>query len=278
MGDLIVNFAPTGMIPTKEMTRHVPVTPNEIIEQVHEAFEIGITSVHVHARDELSGKPTYKPEVYEKIFSGIRKHCPELVIAASLSGRDFKTFEERSEVLELKPDMGSLTLGSLNFTKNASVNSPDMIIKLALKMEENGVKPELAAFDLGMLNFQRYLVKKKILKPPYYINVMLGNIAGLQTDLLHIGVALNDLPEDTYWALAGIGDAQLKVNSLAIATGGGVRVGLEDNIYYDKERKKLATNMDLLKRVHHLSEIHERKVMESKDFGDMGFYNLNRIK
>jgi 3-oxoadipate:acetyl-CoA acetyltransferase len=273
MDDLILNFAPTGMIPTKEMTKYVPITPSEIIEQVHEANEIGITTVHIHARDELSGKPTYKSEVYEKIFSGVRKHCPELVIAASLSGRDFKKFGERSEVLELKPDMGSLTIGSLNFTKQESVSSPDMIIKLALKMEEYGVKPELAAFNLGMINTMKYLIKKNILKPPYYINLMLGNIAGLQSNFSHIGLAINDLPDNTYWALAGIGSQQITANSVAIATGGGIRVGLEDNIYYDKNRKKLASNIELIKRIHVLSEIHERKVMKSKDFGNLGFYN-----
>ncbi|MBN1251772.1 MAG: 3-keto-5-aminohexanoate cleavage protein [Bacteroidales bacterium] len=173
MSDLIINFSPTGMIPTKEMTQFVPVSPNEIIEQVHQAYEIGITLVHLHARDEQSGKPTYKSDVYGKIFDGIRKYCPDLVLGASLSGRDFNVFEKRSEGLELKPDMGSLTLSSLNFIQQASVNSPEMIIKLAEKMKELGVKPELEAFDSGMINYQKYLIKKKILEPPYYINILL---------------------------------------------------------------------------------------------------------
>ena len=240
MDDLIVNFVPTGMIPTKKMTKFVPVSPNEIIEQVQEVYEIGITLVHLHARDETSGKPTYKSEVYEKIFSGIKKHCPDLVLCASLSGRDFNTFEKRSEVIELKPDMGSLTLSSLNFVQQASVNSPDMIIKLALKMKEYGVKPELEAFDSGMINYQKYLIKKKILEPPYYMNILLGNIAGMQPNLSYIGAVISDLPKKTYWALAGIGNSQLMTNSIAIATGGGVRIGLEDNIYYDKNKKKIS--------------------------------------
>jgi uncharacterized protein (DUF849 family) len=89
-GKLIVNFTPTGMIPTKEMTPHVPVTVSEIVEDVHEAWEIGITTVHLHARDETTGEPTYRAELYGDIIAGIRKFAPELVIGVSLSGRNFK--------------------------------------------------------------------------------------------------------------------------------------------------------------------------------------------
>ena len=98
---LIINLAPTGMIPTKEMTPFVPVTVPEIVEDVHEAWEIGITMVHLHARDQSTGKPTYKAEVYGDIIAGIRKFAPELVICVSLSGRDFQEFEQRAEPLQL---------------------------------------------------------------------------------------------------------------------------------------------------------------------------------
>jgi len=106
---LIINFTPTGMIPRKEQTPHVPVSTDEIIEEVHKADELGITMVHLHARNN-DGNPTYKADVYDKILSGLRKHCPDLVLCVSLSGRDFPEIEKRSEVLQLKPDMGSLTL------------------------------------------------------------------------------------------------------------------------------------------------------------------------
>ena len=151
-----------------------------------------------------------------------------------------------------------------------------MLKKLALKMKDHGVKPELAAFDIGMINYLKYLIKKEIIESPYYINLLLGNIAGLQANLLHVGTIINDLPEHTYWSLGGIGDAQLKANSIAIALGGGVRVGLEDNFYFDSKREKLATNIDLIKRIHKLSEIHEREIMKPKDFGNLGFYNSKR--
>jgi 3-keto-5-aminohexanoate cleavage enzyme len=263
--DLIVNFTPTGMIPTKQMTPHVPVAPAEIVEDVHRAVEIGITMVHLHARDEATGAPTYKASVYEKIIRGIRSFAPDLVLCVSLSGRTFNQFAQRSEVLQLdgavKPDMGSLTLSSLNFNKVASINAPEMIHALAQVMATRGIVPELEAFDAGMINYARYLHKKAVLARPFYFNLLLGNIACAQADLLHAGLMVRDLPDDSLWSLAGIGDAQLPMNSLAIAMGGGVRVGLEDNIFYDRARTRLATNAELLHRIHTIAQANERTLM-----------------
>lgn len=257
------------MIPTKKMTPHVPISVTEIVEDIHKAVEIGITMVHVHARDEETGIPTWKGELYERIIGGIRKFTKDLIICVTTSGRDFPEFEKRSEVLELsgdlKPDMGSLTLSSLNFNKVASMNSPDMIKNLASKMKEKGIVPELEAFDAGMINYAKYLEQRGIIEAPHYINLLLGNIACAQADLLHAGMMVRDLPPNTYWGFAGIGNTQFMMNSLAIASDGGVRVGLEDNIWFDQKRTKLATNSDLLKRIHHLAEVNEREIMPSNE-------------
>jgi len=263
--NLIVNFSPTGMIPTKKMTPHAPLSVNEIVEDVHEASEIGITMVHLHARDEQTGEPTYRAEVYGNIIEGIRRYSRDLIVCVSLSGRTFRKFEERSQPLQLegeaKPDMGSLTLSSVNFNQIASVSSPQMIQGLAREMLHRNIAPELEAFDTGMINYAKYLERKGLLKPPHYFNLLLGNVACAQADLLHAGVMIRDLPPNSYWSLAGIGDSQLEINAVAIASGGGVRVGLEDNIWYDKSRTKLARNADLIRRIHQLAEINERKVM-----------------
>ena len=129
--DLIVNFTPNGMIPTKRLTPHVPISVAEIVEDVHRAVELGITMVHLHARDESTGEPTYRRDIYGSIIAGIRAFSQDLIICVSTSGRTFKEFEQRADVLQLdgdlKPDMGSLTLSSLNFNEIASVNAPDMI-------------------------------------------------------------------------------------------------------------------------------------------------------
>lgn len=270
MNKLIINFTPTGMIPTKDMTPHVPVSINEIVEDVHRAYELGITMAHIHAREEESGEPTYKKEVYAEMISGIRKYAPDLVICASLSGRNFNTLEKRADVLSLegylKPDMGSLTLSSLNFNKVASTNAPKMIEDLAKTMKSKGIVPELEVFDVGMINFSNYLVKKDYIRPPLYYNLLFGNIACAQSNLLHTGVMLNDIPKDALVSIAGIGKCQLMMNSLAIAIGKGVRVGLEDNIWYDAERTRLATNTELIERIHVIAKANNREVMTPTEF------------
>lgn len=267
---LIVNFTPTGMIPTKEMTPHVPINVTEIVEDVLKASEIGITMVHLHARDAISGKPTYKKETYAQIIEGIRKYNSSLVLCVSLSGRDYSEFEKRADSLflegSLKPDMGSLTLSSLNFNTTASQNSPKMIQDLAKTMLDNGIVPELEAFDIGMINYAKYLERKGLMEPPYYFNLILGNIACAQANLLNAGIMINDLPEKSLWSLAGIGSTQLKMNSISIAIGGGVRVGIEDNIWYNNARTKLASNSDLLTRIHTIANANEREVMSPEEF------------
>lgn len=262
---LIINLTPTGMIPTKEMTPHVPLSIPEIIEDVHQAVEAGITMVHLHARDQKTGEPTYKAEVYEQLITGIRRFAPELIIGVSLSGRTFSEFEKRTEVLKLegraKPDMGSLTLSSVNFNKQASINAPDMIQALAREMKRRSVMAELEAFDSGMINYAKYLMEKGLLEPPHYFNLILGNIACAQADLLHASVMIRDLPPNSFWSLGGVGDYQLMMNSIAVAAGGGVRVGLEDEIWYDPARTRLARNIELVRRIHRLAESNEREIM-----------------
>ncbi len=269
---LIINFTPTGMIPTKEITPHVPVNPKEIARETLMAAKMGVSIVHLHARDE-AGKPTYKKEIYQEIIKNIREKDKDIIICVSTSGRNFNGFDQRSECLEiegeLKPDMASLTLSSLNFNNQESVNSPDMIKKLAQKMIEKNIKPELEVFDMGMINYAKYLIKKDLLKPPYYFNLLFGNIACAQATLLSIGFMINELPDNSVYSLAGIGSYQEKINNLGVICDLGVRVGLEDNIWLDEERTKLATNMELLDRVINLSKIIKREIANPKEVREL---------
>lgn len=271
----IINFCPTGMVPTKSETPHVPISASEIIEQTHEAYKIGITIAHLHARDS-DGVPTYRKSVYQEIFEGVRKHCPDLIICGSSSGRNVPELEKRSEVIELKPDMCSLTLSSLNFQHQASTNSPDTILGLASKMKDFGVVPELECFDLGMINYGMYLIKKNLIEGPFYWNLLFGNIAGMQANFSHMGTAIREIPADHYISLAGLGVNQLTINGASIALGYGVRVGLEDNIWFDHKGGKLATNNELLLRVHELMSIHSKELFAPKELGELGFYNRKK--
>lgn len=270
--DVILNLTPTGMVPTKAMTPHVPISVQEIVEDVLSCHELGITSVHLHARD-VEGRPTHRSDIYASIIEQIRKHAPELVICVSLSGRATQKLSERAAPLGLtgrwKPDMGSLTLSSLNFSGQASINEPDIVKALACDMVYRGIVPELEIFDLGMVNYAKYLIEKVLLHPPYYANIFLGNIAGAQLDLAHAGLLVRDLPPRTFWSFGGIGNVQLDANALAIASGGGVRVGLEDSIYLTKDRTTLATNRQMVERIHQLAALMGRQVMKPMEFRSM---------
>ena len=171
--------------------------------------------------------------------------------------------------------MASLTLSSLNFNKQASLNEPKTILDLAKAMQDKGIKPEAEAFDVGMLNYLKYLINKRIVTQPCYVNLILGNIACAQADLLHAGIMVNDVPDNCLCSLGGIGKYQLPINSMAISMGFGVRVGLEDNIWFDRQQTKPARNIDLLERVHHIAEANQREVMKPTELKSI--LKLNNI-
>jgi uncharacterized protein (DUF849 family) len=259
MDALIVNAAITGMVPMKADNPNVPVTPEEIIADVRRCRDAGATIVHLHAR-EADGSATYKKAIYAEIFRGVREECPELLLSGSCSGRVYGEFWQRSQVLELQPDFGSLTLGSLNFPKQPSINSPEMIQKLALAMKSRGIVPELEIFDLGMADYAHYLIQKKILGPPYYANLLLGSLGTLGATPENLCALIRALPPGTTWSVAGIGRFQFAMNSLAVVMGGHVRVGLEDAIYEDWETKRPATNAGLIDRVVRLARAAGRRI------------------
>ncbi|HEU5170133.1 MAG TPA: 3-keto-5-aminohexanoate cleavage protein [Gemmatimonadales bacterium] len=255
--ELVVNFCPTGMIPTKATTPHVPVDPEEVIEDACRVLELGVAIVHLHARDR-DGKPTWRAGVYERMILGIRAQHPDAIMCVSCSGRNFPELERRSEVLELtgaaRPDLASLTLGSLDFPTGTSQNSPEMVVALAEKMHANGIRPELECFDFGMINAANYLIGRGVLRPPYYFNLLLGSRYSVPATARHLSNLVEDLPANAVWSAAGIGLYQLPMNTLAIAMGGHCRVGIEDNPYYTFDRARLGSNLELVERLRRLSE------------------------
>ena len=266
----IINFTPTGTQTTRDNS-YAPLIPNEIIESVHEANELGISIVHLHARDEITLENTYKKEVYQKIIEGVKKYCPELLICVSLTGRNFPELEKRSEVLQLLPDMGSLTMSSLNFPSGTSVNQPNMILSLIDEMDKYGVQPEIECFDTGMLNYTNYLISKGKLKTPYHINFILGNIYNGQCDLSNLSLIKNNLPSNSYVCLGGIGNQQLKSNLYGLLDFDGIRIGLEDNLYFKNKEK--TTNIELLKRTHRIMNELDITHYKSNELRELGYGN-----
>lgn len=265
----IINFTPTGTQTTRENS-YAPLEANEIIDSVVEANELGITLVHLHARDE-NLKNTYKVEHFSKIVDGIRKYCPELVVCVSMSGRDFPEVEKRTEVLQLMPDMASLTLSSLNFHTGASVNQPDVILQLIEQMDKWGVIPELECFDSGMVNMVNNLISKNILNPPYYFNIILGNLYNSQSDILSVANIKHQIPKNSITTIGGISSQQLKSNIYGLIDFDGIRIGLEDNLMFRKGEK--ATNSELIKRLHRIMTELDLDVMSSNEFRKLGYEN-----
>lgn len=262
----IVNLACTGVIPTRGMSAAVPLTHEEIVADVASAMEARVQMVHLHARDG-AGVQTSEPEPYARLVESIRAlpGGADLVIGITTSGRIDASFEARSRVLDLdgaaKPDMASLTLGSLNFMQSASVNEPATIRRLAARMQERGIRPELEVFDLGMANFARVLLAEGLLTAPLYVNVLLGNVGGAQADALQLAAILAALPPGCVICIAGLGRFQLPANGLGLLMADGVRTGLEDNLWLDSARTLPASNRQLVDRVIATAGLFQRALM-----------------
>ena len=269
---LIINVCLTGMTPTKMVNPHVPLSVDEIVEQAIRVCDLGASIVHLHARDE-QGVPTPDAGYYEKIITAIRREREDLVCCVTTSGRNWSDFERRAEVLYLtgdaKPDMASLTLGSLNFLTGASVNPITTIERLAMTMKERKIKPELEIFDSGMVNLAKYLERHEIIGGRKYFNILLGNINTAPATIGSLAQLADALPADSLWAAAGLGGFQLPMNAAAIAAGGHVRVGLEDNLFYDYEKEEPATNEMLVERVVEMARLLQRPIATPKKAREM---------
>jgi uncharacterized protein (DUF849 family) len=260
------------MVPRKDQNPNVPISPDEIVSQALEVYEeIGLTSVHIHARRE-DQSPAWERMYFERIIEEIRNSAPEIVICVTTSGRDVTEFEKRSEVLEisgaLKPDLASLTLSSQNFLKTASMNSPQIVRELLQMMLNKDIVPEFEIFDSGMVNVLNELVSEFGYKKRPVINLIMGNYAGIQSGPLELGFLMERIPKNALWSVGGIGKSQLSANALALSSGGGVRVGLEDNIYFDQQ-KTLATNYALVERVRDIARLLGREIMKPNDFREL---------
>lgn len=250
--ELIINLAPTGMVPTRADTPHVPLTPDEVAADVRRCRDAGASIVHIHPRDE-AGEPTQSAERAAAFIAAVRAATPDIVVGITTSGRRQPELDARAAVLDLdgpvRPEMASLTLGSLNFPRQASVNAPATIQGLAERMRERGIVPEWEVFDFGMLDYAAWLRGRGLLGDPVYVNLLLGSLGTLAATPLNLALLVERLPAGATWAATGIGRFQLAVNRLAIAMGGHVRVGLEDNLWFDDARTDLATNPRLVERL-----------------------------
>jgi len=260
MEKLIIAVAPTGSVPRKKDTPYVPVTPDEIADTAYLCEQEGAAIIHVHCRDQ-NENPTSDYVVFEETVHKIRKRT-NLIVMTSTSGIAGKSDEDRAQPLRTGPEMASLTTGSLNFAGRKPsivyVNTWETITFLARKMLQANIKPEIEAFDVGFVRQGVKLIEQGLIKEPAHFQLVMGVDGGIPAtpvNLLHIR---NQLPPSATFSVAGMARWQLPMTTMAILMGGHIRVGLEDNIYYSKE--KLARNEELVARARRLSQELQREV------------------
>lgn len=231
---LIISAALVGSWPTKQDNPAVPITETEIAESAIAAHKAGAAIVHIHVRND-EGKVTCDPARYAKVRNLIRASGSDVIINMSTGGGAGQTTDEqRMEPVSLKPEIASFDCGSLNFGKTIFVNSPVFLDELARRMVENNVLPEIECFEPGHVANAIRLIDEGKLKPPYWFQVVLNVRGGSPGTVKQMLNMVEMLPVGSLWSVCAIGRAQLPIDLAAMAMGGHVRTGLEDNIYYHK--------------------------------------------
>ena len=254
----IITVAITGSLPQKSDNPAVPITLSEQIESTHEAFEAGAALVHAHVRND-DGTPSSSPERFAALASGLRKHCPGIIIQLSTGGRS-GAGHERGGMISLKTEMCSLSTGSCNFPTRVYENSPDLVDWLALEMLVHGVKPEIEAFDLSMIFKAVEMQKNAQISGPLHVQFVMGVKNAMPVDRAAFGFyieTLKRLAPDATWTGAGIGKDQLTLNRWSLELGGHCRTGLEDNVRLDRDTLA-PSNASLVKRVADMAEAYGR--------------------
>ena len=244
---LIINAAVTGTVLDKSNTPFLPTSLTEIVENAQRVREAGASIIHLHARGP-GDRPSYDAAVYSELVGCVRE-ATDLIVNVSLSGRYIQDLDMRAAPLASRPELASLTAGSMNFISGPSINAPDAVRELAARIHSAGAVPELEIFEAGFANFASYLARKGVLRPPHYANIILGSLGAAPLDLVGLGHIVGLLPAGTTWSVGGLGRYQLDANVMGIAAGGHVRVGLEDNIHYDRDGRDLADNERLVARI-----------------------------
>jgi len=257
MQKLIITAALTGAEVTREQQPALPISPEEIAIAAAECAQAGASIVHVHARLP-DGTPTQDKEIYRQIIAEVKKRC-DVIVQVSTGGAVGMTAQERMAPVTLKPEMATLSMGTVNFGGDVFLNPPAEMEMFAAAMREHGVKPELEIFDSGMLTTVHRWLKKGLLTGPQHFDFVLGipgGMAGTPEALMYLR---SQLPAQSSWTVAGIGPAQLPLGTLAIVLGGHVRVGFEDNVYYRKG-ELASSNAQLVARIARISRELDRDV------------------
>jgi 3-keto-5-aminohexanoate cleavage enzyme len=230
---VIITAAVVGAEVMREQNPAVPYTPAEIAQAAVDAWRAGAAAVHLHARWP-DGRPSQRSEHFREIIDRIREAGSDVVVQCSTGGAVGMSVDERLGSLVDGAEMGTLNLGTMNFGDEVFQNTRPDIVRIAGRLRERRLVPECEVYDAGMLDTLRWLLEKGHLAAPYHVQLVLGVPGGMSASERNVRFLLEGLPEPTHWSIAGVGRFQLPMAELALALGGHVRVGLEDNLYAAK--------------------------------------------
>ncbi|MGM0608995.1 MAG: 3-keto-5-aminohexanoate cleavage protein [Candidatus Muiribacteriota bacterium] len=252
MNKMILTCAVSGAETTKEHNPALPVSALEIARSANEAYEAGASIIHLHVRDD-SGKPTQDLSVFKEAIDLIRRKC-DAVIEVTTGGAVGMTAEERLQPVKLEPEMASLDCGTVNFGDEYIVNTLPVMKEFASFMKKYKVKPTLECFDLSHIYSSKLLIKEKLISPPFHYGFVLNVPGGVKYSTENLSFFKSRIPENSFFTVIGIGGrGSLMAHYGAVATGGFMRAGFEDNIYYSKG-ELARSNAQLIERAVRISK------------------------
>jgi 3-keto-5-aminohexanoate cleavage enzyme len=259
MEPLVITVAPVGGELTREQQPNLPLSAEEIAEEVARCREAGASMVHLHVRDER-GAPSQGREHFGRAMDAIKRAAPDMIVQTSTGGSVGMSEEERSQPLELKPEMATLTTGTVNFGDQVFENPYPLVERFFLRMRDVGIQPEFEVFDTGMVETAGRLTEQHDAEPRHqHFDLVLGVPGGMAGTTEAVVFLASRLPAGATWSATGIGRSHVPVTLAALSMGGHVRTGFEDAIYYAKGR--LATsNAELIERVARLARETGRQI------------------
>ncbi len=281
MEKLIVTVAVTGSVTPKDKNPYLPITPREIAESAIESYIAGAAVCHIHVRDPITSEPSMKLELYREVFDRIREKCTMIInFTTGIGGRLIydplkkdkswdiswlKNPEERiAHVLQLRPEICSLDVGSLNFGSIAIVNLMPVVEKMAEGIQAVGTKPELEVFDIGHIRIANHLIQKGLIHKPPLFQLCLGIPWGIEATIENLVYMRNNLPTGALWYALGIGPHHFPVATVSILMGGHVRVGFEDNLYI-KKNVLSTSNAQMVKKIVGMASHLDREVASADE-------------
>lgn len=261
MQPVIITAAIVGAEVTKEQQPSLPTTPQEIIQAAVECYEAGAAIIHLHVRD-AEGNATQDAAIFCEVVSGIRAHC-DVITQVSTGGAVWMSADERLQSIACQPDMATLTTGTINFGNDVFMNNRGLVETFARRLREAEIVPEVEIFDMGMLDEALRLRHMGLISDPIQFDFVMGVPGGIGADPAHLMHMVRYLPPNSTWSVAGMGRSQLTLGVMALALGGNVRVGFEDNIYYRKG-ELARSNAELVARIVRIAHEMERPVATPK--------------